>query len=109
MVVVREVCAACVLTRVGALDKAGFVMTLGGISGSRGGGKGVSLGFSDPIHSHEHTGELLQGHVPQLRGERTRGVLQTHQPAGVSCVQTRKQVLLLNIQGGEKKNSCKDL
>lgn len=69
------------LTCIGALNEAGFALGRGRFSG---GNRGIGLGLFHPVHGHQHAGQLLQGQVTQLRGEGARGVLQTHQPAGVT-------------------------
>lgn len=68
-------------TCIGALNEAGFALGWGHFSGGSG---GIGLGFLHPIHGHQHGGQLLQGKVTQLGGEGARGILQTHQPAGVT-------------------------
>lgn len=39
----------------------------------------------EALSCHEGVGQLLQGHVVDVRGERAERVLQAHQPAGVPC------------------------
>ncbi len=51
------------------------------------GHRGLAPGLLHPVHGHQHTGQLLQRDVPQLRREGARRVLQTHQPAGVTWEQ----------------------
>lgn len=79
------------LTSVGALDQIGFLewrLRDEGWwrSGSASGGThGLSRRFLHPLHGHKHTRKLLQRHVAELRGERAGWILQTHQPARVTC------------------------
>lgn len=42
------------------------------------------------LHRHQDTGELLQRHVAELGGEGTGWILQTHQPACVTCDRRQK-------------------
>lgn len=92
------------LTSVGALDQIGFLewrlrdegwWRNGGAS--RGAGA-LSRRFLHPLHGHKHARKLLQRHVAELRGERAGWILQTHQPARVTCEDgSKKRFTLLQI------------
>ena len=91
------------LTSVGALDQVWLppdaAVCLGqGLRGggrrrssSAGGGAGrLGRRLLHSLHGHEDAGELLQRHVAELRGEGTGWVLQTHQPARVTCADSQR-------------------